>query len=246
MKIVSDPIVDIQTINSDLDALNYWAQQWAVSFSPTKSENMVITKKVNRPIYGPVLLDDIVVTKVTSHSHLGMTFTENLSWEVHIRNRIKKTAPTMNVLVRTSRILPRPVKEVIYRTFIRPVLEYGCMVYDNCQAFISHTLEQCQRTAALACTGAYRDTSHSKLLSELGWPTLAKRREYYKLCHLFKLVHTMSPTYMTDSFMVQRADHNHNYDLRNEVMKETSEFHMPGQWDIGNPSILPRLGCGTS
>ena len=154
--------------------------------------------------------------KVTSHSHLGMTFTENLSWEVHMHNRIKKTAPTMNVLVRTSRILPRPVKEVIYRTFIRPVLEYGCMVYDNCQAFISPTLEQCQRTAALACTGAYRDTSLSKLLSELGWPTLVKRREYYKLCQLIKLVHTMSPTYMTDSFMVQRADHNHNYDLRNE------------------------------
>ena len=36
MKILSDPIVDIQTINSDLDTLNYWAQQWAVSFSPTK------------------------------------------------------------------------------------------------------------------------------------------------------------------------------------------------------------------
>ena len=119
------------------------------------------------------------------------------------------------------------------------------MVYDNCQAFISHTLEQCQRTAALACTEAYRDTSHSKLLSELGWPTLVKRRKYYKLCQLFKLVHTMSPTYMIDSFMVQRADHNHN-NITIYVMKETSEFHMPGQWDIENPSILPRLGCGKS
>ena len=159
-----------------------------------------------------------MITKVTSHNHLEMIFTENMSWDVHIRNRIKKTASTMNVLVRTSRVNPRPVKEVIHRTFIRPVLEYGCtcMVYDNCQAFISHTIEQCQRKAALACTGAYRDTSHSKLLSELGWPTLAKTREYYKLCQLSKLVHTMSSTYMTDIFMVQRADHNHNYDLRNE------------------------------
>ena len=52
---------------------------------------------------------------------------------------------------------------------------------------------QCQRTADIACTGANRDTGHSKLLSELGWPTLAKRREYYKLCQLllFKLVHTV-------------------------------------------------------
>ena len=150
MKILSDPIVDIQAINSNLDTLMPWAQQWAVSFSPTKPENMVITKKVNRPIYGPVLLDDIVVTKVTSHTHLGIIFIENLLWEVYICNRIKKTAPTMNGLVRTSRVLPRPVKEVIYRTFIRPVLEYGCMLYDNCQAFIAHRLEQCQRTAALA------------------------------------------------------------------------------------------------
>ena len=95
-----DPIRPDRTINSDLDTLNYLAQQWAVSFSPTKSENMVITKKVNRSIYGPVLLDDIVVTKETSHNHLGMTFTENMSWDVHTRNRIKKTTPTMNVLVR--------------------------------------------------------------------------------------------------------------------------------------------------
>ena len=46
MKILLDPIVDIQAINSDLDTLIYWEQQWAVSFSPIKSENMVITKKV--------------------------------------------------------------------------------------------------------------------------------------------------------------------------------------------------------
>ena len=88
---------------------------------------MVITKKVNRPIYGPVLLDDIMVTKVTSHSHLGMTFTENLSWEVHIQhvhNCIKKTAPTMNVLVRTSSVLPRPVLRKLF-------IEHSFVLYWN-------------------------------------------------------------------------------------------------------------------
>ena len=100
-----------------------------------------------------------------SHNHLGMTLTENMSLDVRIRNCIRKAAPTMNVLVRTSRVLPSPVKEVIYRTFVRPVLEYGCMVYDNCQAFISHTLEQSHRTTDLACTEASHDTCHSKLLS---------------------------------------------------------------------------------
>ena len=85
-----------------------------------------------------------------------------------------------------------------------------------CRSTQSHTLEQSQRTAALACTWAYRDTSHSILLSELGWPTLAKRREYFKL-----------KEHIITTIMIY-------------VMEETSEFIMSGQWHIGDPSILPQ------
>ena len=63
------------------------------------------------------------------------------------------------------------------------------MVYDNCPAFISHLLEQSQRTAALVCTGAYKDTSMRQLLREVGWPTLSKRREYYKLRQFYNDQH---------------------------------------------------------
>ena len=59
------------------------------------------------------------------------------------------------------------------------------MIY--CQAFISHTIEQSQRTAALACTGA-------KLLSALRWPKLVKDASTINSCQLFKLVNNMSPT----------------------------------------------------
>ena len=68
--------------------------------------------------------------------------------------------------------------------------------------------------------------------------TLAKRREYYKLCQLFKLVHTMSPTYMTDICMVQRADHNHNYDLRNEGDLRDPYARTVGYRKSFNPSTI--------
>ncbi len=168
MRILTHPVLDIHSINSDLETLNQWASQWAVSFSPAKSEHMIISKKLNGPNYGLIVLDGTVVNKVSSHSHLGMILTDTLSWEPHVNSRIKKAAPIMNLLLRISRITPRPVKECIYRTCIRPILEYGSMIYDNCPAYVLNKLEKSQRMAALACSGAYRDTSHLSLIGELG------------------------------------------------------------------------------
>ena len=64
------------------------------------------------------------------------------------------------MLIRLSNNIPRIVKENVYCTFIRPLIEYGCMIYDNCHAFLADSIDQVQRRAAQACTGTYRDTSH--------------------------------------------------------------------------------------
>ena len=85
-------------------------------------------------------MDGIKINRVSERSHLGLVFTETFKWEVHINSRIKKAGPTLNMLIRLSNNMPRIVKENIYRTFIRPIIEYGCIIYDNCPAFISHSL----------------------------------------------------------------------------------------------------------
>ncbi len=50
-------------------------------------------------------------------------------------------------------------------------------------------------------------------LSEVGWTSLLKRREYYKFCQMYKIVNNLCPEYLADCFPVQRAAH--NYVLRN-------------------------------
>ena len=171
-----------------------------------------IDADIDRVNYRPLKMGNSKIKRVTQHSHLGVIFNENCTWDAHIRSRINKAAPALNMLIRNSRQTPRQVKENIYRSFIRPVLEYGCTVYDNCPAVLSHLIERTQRQAALACTGAYRDTSHVTLLNELGWPTLSKRRDYYKLCQLYKLVNNISPSYLIEYLPINVE---HDYGLRN-------------------------------
>jgi hypothetical protein len=57
-------------------------------------------------------------------------------------------------------------------TFIRPILEYGCEVWDNCGAINSDRLEQVQTEAARIVTGLTSYASLDSIYCETGWEKL--------------------------------------------------------------------------
>ena len=85
--------------------------------------------------------------------------------------------------------LLKPTLLQIYKSFVRPHLDYGDIIYDK--AFIGYfqkKLESIQYNAALAITGAIRGTSREKIYSELGLESLQDRLWYRKLCVFYKIL----------------------------------------------------------
>ena len=65
----------------------------------------------------------------------------------------------------------------IYKSFIRPQLDYGDVIYDqNNNNRLSQKIESIQYNAVLAITGSIRVTSTEKLYQELGLESLKDRR----------------------------------------------------------------------
>ena len=62
----------------------------------------------------------------------------------------------------------------IYLSFIRPVLEYADVVWDNCSIYESNLLESVQIEAGRIITGMRVNSSKSKIYEELGWEPLFK------------------------------------------------------------------------
>ena len=93
-------------------------------------------------------------------------------------------------------VLPRHSLLTIYKSFIRPHLDYGNIIYDqpNNQAF-SNKLEAVQYNAALAITGAIRGTSKTKIYQELGLESLKSQRWFRCLCHFYKIKNYGLPAY---------------------------------------------------
>ena len=78
-----------------------------------------------------------------------------------ILDKVNKTAELLRKL---HNILPRPVLLTIYKSFIRPHLDYGGIIYDQVYNALFHQkLELLQYNACLAITGVIRGTSREKL-----------------------------------------------------------------------------------
>ena len=84
----------------------------------------------------------------------------------------------------------------MYKWFIWPYLDYGDIVYDRVFNESFHkNLGSIQYNAAIAITGAIRDTSE-KLFQELGLESLKSRRGLRKLCLFYKILPEKSPSYL--------------------------------------------------
>ena len=72
--IVENPDTAAELLNLDLEKIITWAKTWLVSFNPKKTESLLISRKLNKPVHPSLLMDNQVITEVDSHKHLGVFF----------------------------------------------------------------------------------------------------------------------------------------------------------------------------
>jgi hypothetical protein len=213
MKIFNDINVASTSINRDLQRLSQWSETWRVCFNLIKTVFMIISKK-NSHHTPNIIMNNTALTQVYEECYLGLTLHPNMSWKPHLNKIICKSSRKIGLLTKMKNKLPRSALSKYYVSFVRPVLEYGSVVFDNCTAHESHSLEQVQRRAALLCTGAFKRSSYKKLLDELGWESLEDRRKKAKLILMFKIINNLTPNYLKELIPPQVLDAT-NYNLRN-------------------------------
>ena len=128
-----------------------------------------------------------------------MFLDSKLDFDEHIKGVFEKTSKSIGLIRKLRNFLPRPSLLQIYKSFVRPHLDYGDIIYDK--AFIGYfqkKLESIQYNAALAITGAIRRTSREKIYSEIGLESLQDRCWYRKLCVFYKILNNMSSKYLND------------------------------------------------
>ena len=83
--------------------------------------------------------------------------------------------------------------ETIYIAFIRPLLEYGDSIWDNCTKAEKNELEKIQNEATRIATGATKLVSINNLYKEICWESLQKRCHDHKLTLFYIMYNHLAP-----------------------------------------------------
>ena len=137
------------------------------------------------------------ISEVENHKHFGLYFSNDGSWHTQITYIKEKAWKRINIMRKLKFQLDRKSLEIIYTVFIRPVLEYGNGIWDNCTQYEKDDLEKIQIEAARIATGTTKLVSIENLCSEIGWETLETRRKKQKLVLFYKMVNNLTPLYLS-------------------------------------------------
>ena len=149
---------DSKILRSDLDSLQQWEDSWLMSFNADKCEVLRVTYK-RKPLISTYNIHGVPLASVKTVKYLGLNISTNLSWTPHIDNVAKKANNTNAFLRRNISTFPSKIKEQCYRTMVRPIMEYACVVWDPITQKDTHKIEMVQRRAARFVYGDYRTTN---------------------------------------------------------------------------------------
>ena len=115
-------------LESDLRDTVDWGKKWLVDFNDGKTQRVSFGRSNNNgSIY--VKIDGSVLEEKSSFKMLGLTFSSKLDWGTDIISFAKTTSKKIGTLIRSMNFLFPEVALYLYKSTIRPRMEYCCHVW---------------------------------------------------------------------------------------------------------------------
>ena len=131
-------------------------------------------KQHEKDNYPPLNFNGDNVQTAISQKHLGLVLDSKLDFNEHINNKINKCNKIIGIMKKLSLFLSRKTLLTIYKSFVRPNLDYADIIYDKpFNESFKTKIEMIQYRAALVITGAIKGTSRDRLYQEIGLESLA-------------------------------------------------------------------------
>ena len=205
-------------LQGDLNSLHRWSKRWKMAFNTTKCHVLHITRN-RRVIRHQYNIEGTVLAPVEHHPYLGIELDNKLCWKQQVANVRSKGTRTLNMVRRNFTKGTKPdTRNQIYTSLVRPVLEYGSLVWDPYQQVRIQQIEAVQNKAARYVHQDWQRTSSVTAMKDsLGWLPLQNRRLVNRLTFMHNTIHGQHgyilPPYVDKPKRPTRTHHKYNYNL---------------------------------
>ncbi|CAG9814285.1 unnamed protein product [Phaedon cochleariae] len=136
----------VNAVNEDLAEITAWGTNNLVEFNATKTQACIFSRKAELSIPDIVMSGSTIPTKPTI-SMLGITISNTLSWDNHVRSIAKAASQKLGFLFRAKSYFTPQQLLMIYKAQIRPVLEYCSHIWGSAPKHTLMLLDSIQRRA---------------------------------------------------------------------------------------------------
>ena len=132
--VVKDPNTSAEILNHDLTKISEWAYRWKMSFNPDPSkqaQEILFSNKVMKTNHPNIIFNGNTVQKSANQKHLGLILDEKLTFNDHITSKLTTVNKLTSTLRKLYHYMPRDSLVTIYKSFIRPHLDYADVIFDK-------------------------------------------------------------------------------------------------------------------
>ena len=219
IKIFADDTKVFRAVNSTQDKLNLqtdlnklltWSKKRQLPFNVSKC------KVIH---YGPKNLslsyssDGNLVQADYSEKDLGITFDSNIKFTTHINSIVSKANSRVGIIRRNFTDMKPAVFLPVYKAIIRPLLEYGSVIWNPMLLQDKREIEMVQRRA----TKLVRSISHlsySERLKFLKLDSLCYRRRRSDLIQVYRIIKSVDNINSASFFTLSQNQRNRGHSLK--------------------------------
>ena len=170
-------------VSADLSMLNSWLNVNKLFLHVDKTECVLFgsAKRLHTTTNFEISINGQRIKQVPKYKYLGVIMDDSLSWKDHVQHILMKASARLGMLRRLRNDISIHTANIVYKSYILPILDYCDTVWNCCNVGDEEKLEKIQRRVARVVMKV--GCSHDAL-NDLRWETLKNRREQ----HVFKLV----------------------------------------------------------
>ena len=198
-----ESLTDRELLDSDLHAVIEWAVTNKMELNRVKFQ--LLSHGNKNDLKTPYQIDEkITLEKSENVVDLGVTLSETATFNAHIANAVSSAKRFAAWTMRTFKSRKSDVVLLLYKTYVRPRLEYGCALWSPHLIKDINSIEAVQRSVTSKIEGL-DNMNYWERLQELRLYSLQRRRERYQIIHMWKIYKEIIPNDLNFEFYNSRS-----------------------------------------
>ena len=190
-----------------LDFITNWMNKHFLKLNPSKSQVIVFSPAAvsNQIVFEQLLLSDGSVIELSDEvMNLGVTLDSQLTFSSHITSSISHGYQLIRNIVGIRKFLSVDnLKTLVNSIIVAKVDNCNSLLY-GISSYDSNRLQKFQNSCARLIYGKRKYDHVSGILQELHWLPSESRTYFKILCYVFKCIHGLAPTYLSDLIVISR------------------------------------------